>query len=187
MPDGMMDRVRLRLNCLGVVDALEFEARKQVGELQVEDMRDLGWLILSLASGTEITRSCDKDTIRRCDVYVGQNYSRELHNFVFSLLATSSNTPSIHDVSRALSSRAFDEMDLSRVAADRTEVALSSEYESGRALRLLLKLGFVNERPEFGMNRRWTESGDCYVLKLFRDYGESLLSARHFIMSIGYY
>jgi PAB-dependent poly(A)-specific ribonuclease subunit 3 len=187
MPDGMMDRVRLRLNCLGVVDALEFEARKQVGELQVEDMRDLGWLILSLASGTEITRTCDKDTIRRCDVYVGQNYSRELHNFVFSLLATSSNTPSIHDVSRALSSRAFDEMDLSRVAADRTEVALSSEYESGRALRLLLKLGFVNERPEFGMNRRWTESGDCYVLKLFRDYGESLLSARHFIMSIGYY
>jgi PAB-dependent poly(A)-specific ribonuclease subunit 3 len=172
-PDGTMDRVRLRLNCLGVVDALEFEARKQVGELQLEDMRDLGRLILSLASGAEITRTSDNETMRRCDAYVGQNYSREIHNFAFSLLAPNLNAPSIHDVSRAIAARAFDEMDSSRVAADRTEAALAAEYESGRSLRLLLKLGFVNERPEFGMNRRWQESGDCYVLKLFRDYGES--------------
>jgi PAB-dependent poly(A)-specific ribonuclease subunit 3 len=58
---------------------------------------------------------------------------------------------------------------------DRTEAALSAEYESGRVLRLLLMMGFVNERPELGMNRRWTESGDCYVLKLFRDYGKIFL------------
>lgn len=172
-PDGMMDRIRVQINCLGVVDALEFEARKQVGELQLEDMRDLGRLILSLASGAEITRNSDNDTMRRCDVFVAQNYSREVHNLAFSLIAPNANTPSIHDVCRAISGRVFDEMDLSRVAADRTSAALGAEYESGRALRLLLKLGFVNERPEFGMNRRWTESGDCYVLMLFRDYGKS--------------
>jgi len=172
-PDGMMDRIRVQINCLGVVDALEFEARKQVGELQLEDMRDLGRLILSLASGAEILRSSDNDTMRQCDVYVAQNYSREIHNLAFSLLTPNANTPNIHDVCRAISGRVFDEMDLSRVAAVRTEAALNAEYESGRALRLLLKLGFVNERPEFGMNRRWTESGDCYVLMLFRDYGKS--------------
>ena len=33
-----------------------------------------------------------------------------------------------------------------------------------------LKLAFINERPEFGVDPRWSESGDCYVLKLFRDY-----------------
>lgn len=167
----LMDRIRVQINCLGVVDALEFEARKQVGELQLEDMRDFGRLILSLASGAEITRNSDNDTMRRCDVYVAQNYSREIHNLAFSLLTPNTNIPNIHDVTRAISGRVFDEMDLSRVASDRTEAALAAEYESGRALRLLLKLGFVNERPEFGMNRRWTESGDCYVLTLFRDYG----------------
>ena len=172
--DGMLNRIRVQINCLGVVDALEFEARKQVGELQLEDMRDLGRLILSLASGTEITRNSDNETMRRCDVFVAQNYSRELHNLAFSLLTPNvNNTPNIHDVCRAISGRVFDEMDLCRVSSDRTEVALSAEYESGRALRLLLKLGFVNERPEFGMNRRWNESGDCYVLMLFRDYGKS--------------
>jgi PAB-dependent poly(A)-specific ribonuclease subunit 3 len=167
-----MDRIRVQVNCLGVVDALEFESRKQVGELQLEDMRDLGRLILSLAWYSEITRNCDKDTMSQCNTFVSQNYSRELHNLALSLLTPNVNVPSIHDVCRAISGRVFDEMDLSRVTADRTQAALSAEYESGRALRLLLKLGFVNERPEFGMNRRWTESGDCYALKLFRDYGK---------------
>jgi PAB-dependent poly(A)-specific ribonuclease subunit 3 len=190
--DGSMDRIRVQVNCLGVVDALEFEARKQVGELQLEDMRDLGRLILSLAWYSEITRNCDKDTMSQCNTFVSQNYSRELHNLALSLLTPNVNVPSIHDVCRAISGRVFDEMDLSRVTADRTQAALSAEYESGRALRLLLKLGFVNERPEFGMNRRWTESGDCYALKLFRDYvfhqadgsGRPVMDLGHVITSL---
>ena len=28
----------------------------------------------------------------------------------------------------------------------------------------------IQERPEFGPNRRWAQSGDCYVLTLFRDF-----------------
>ena len=60
-------------------------------------------------------------------------------------------------------------------ADKKMDEALASEYESGRGLRLLLKLGFVNERPEFGVDTRWSESGDCYVLKLFRDYGKYMI------------
>ena len=47
---------------------------------------------------------------------------------------------------------------------------LARELENGRLLRLLLKLGFVNERPEFDMDSSWSETGDRYPLKLFRDY-----------------
>lgn len=39
--DATGSRLRLRLNCLGVVDALEFEARKNVVDLQNEDIRDM--------------------------------------------------------------------------------------------------------------------------------------------------
>jgi PAB-dependent poly(A)-specific ribonuclease subunit 3 len=34
----------------------------------------------------------------------------------------------------------------------------------------LLKLGFVNERPELGIDRQWAETGDRYVLKLFSTF-----------------
>lgn len=59
---------------------------------------------------------------------------------------------------------------------DTAEHALATEYDAGRSLRLLLKLGFVNERPELGPNRRWSQSGDCYILSLFRDFGKLCLA-----------
>ena len=176
-------RLRLRLGSLGVVDALEFEARKHVADLQMEDMRDLGRLILSLATATDVcaaTTATDvcAETMNRCEQYMAQHYSLELHSLAMTLIRRGPRPPSILEVSRAIAARmSFEEQDAVYRALDRTERALSSEYESGRALRLLLKLGFVNERPELGPNRRWTQSGDCYMLTLFRDYGKAVLFA----------
>lgn len=34
----------------------------------------------------------------------------------------------------------------------------------------MVKLGFINERPEFDLDPSWSETGDRYLLKLFRDY-----------------
>jgi PAB-dependent poly(A)-specific ribonuclease subunit 3 len=179
--DAVASRLRLRLNCLGIVDALDFESRKHVVDLQRQDIRDLGYLMLSLASGTEITAKTDPETVGRCEAFLAQNYSRDLHNLAMTLIrsslptaaATRSSPPSLSivDVSRAVAQiRSFDEQDAVYRSLDLNERLLSAEYESGRALRLMLKLGFVNERPEFGPNRRWSQSGDCYVLTLFRDY-----------------
>jgi PAB-dependent poly(A)-specific ribonuclease subunit 3 len=71
--------------------------------------------------------------------------------------------------------RAFEEMDGVHASMDQMHDSLMGVYESGKALRLLLKLAFVNERPEFGIDQRWSELGDCYILKLFRDLGEFLI------------
>lgn len=168
--DPTASRLRIRLNCLGVVDALEFETRRHVIDLQHQDIRNLGWLTLSLASGTEVTTQSENATIQRCDSFVGQHYSRELHNLVMTLIRSNPRPPSIVDVSRAIFQRAFDEQDAVYRSLDLNERLLAAEYDSARALRLLLKMGFVNERPEFGPNRRWAQSGDCYVLTLFRDF-----------------
>ncbi|KAL3922034.1 MAG: hypothetical protein SGILL_002422 [Bacillariaceae sp.] len=172
-----MDSLRLRvyLNCLGVVDALEFESRKSFQQLQAEDMRNLGRWVLSMVTGTNITAQTDAQTLQNCERYCMQNYSRELRHFILTLIRSQA-PPSILDVARTLSARLMDDLDGTQLALQRTERALAHEYESGRALRLLLKLGFVNERPENGVNRRWSQSGDCYVLTLFRDYGKLLKS-----------
>jgi len=188
-----MDALRLRvfLNCMGIIDALEFESRKSLHELQAEDMRNFGRWILSIVTGTNITISTDPQTLQNCERYCMQNYSRELRHFILTLIR-SQNPPSILDVSRVLSGRLMDELDSTQLSLLRTEKALSGEYESGRALRLLLKLGFVNERPENGGNRRWSQSGDCYVLTLFRDYvfhqadgaGQPIMNLGHVITAL---
>mmetsp|Transcript_28690 Transcript_28690/g.78823 ORF Transcript_28690/g.78823 Transcript_28690/m.78823 type:complete len:519 (-) Transcript_28690:1407-2963(-) len=167
--DAAASRLRVRLNCVGILDALEFETRRHVADLQVADIRDLGWLILSLATGTEVTAKSDRTTFAQCENFLAQNFSIEMRNICMTLIKSSS-APSIVDLSRAISGRIYDELDTAYRSIDLTERLLSSEYESGRALRLLLKLGYVNERPEFGQDRRWASSGDCYVLTLFRDF-----------------
>ena len=184
-------RVRWYINCIGVSDALEWESRKSVESLQMEDIRKLGRLILSLATGTEITASSDQNTISRCERFCMQTYSRELHNLTMALVR-SQNPPNIIDICRALTSHLWDEMDLLGMGLQRTEQALGAEFESGRMLRIMLKLGFVNERPEFGPNRRWAQSGDCYILTLFRDYvfhqadgaGNPVMDMGHVIMTL---
>ena len=35
---------------------------------------------------------------------------------------------------------------------------------------MICKLGVINERPEFGVGAGWSETGDRYLLKLFRDH-----------------
>ncbi|CAJ1959163.1 unnamed protein product [Cylindrotheca closterium] len=166
-----MDSIRLKVivNCPGIMDALEFEARKPLADLQMMDMRQLGYLILSMATSTEITASTNANILLNCEHFCSQNFSRDLHSLCMTLIRSPA-PPSIAEVSRALAGRIMDEYDIAQVSMAQMERTLAAEYESGRMARLLFKLGFINERPEFGPNRRWAQSGDCYVLSLFRDY-----------------
>ncbi len=50
------------------------------------------------------------------------------------------------------------------------ESELTTEIENARIVRLLTKMGFINERAEFELDPRWSDSGDRYIIKLFRDH-----------------
>jgi PAB-dependent poly(A)-specific ribonuclease subunit 3 len=69
-----------------------------------------------------------------------------------------------------ISGRLLMEIEHLNTYTDLLESDLSKELENGRLFRLLVKLGCVNERPEFDMDPSWSETGDRYLLKLFRDY-----------------
>ncbi len=47
---------------------------------------------------------------------------------------------------------------------------LVQEVENGRLMRLLSKMGTISERPEFQLDPSWAETGDRYLLKLYRDH-----------------
>lgn len=84
------------------------------------------------------------------------------------------------------------ELDLGLASNDAILGHLRNEYENGRLLRILVKLGFINERPENASAPAWAETGDRYILKLFRDYlfhqqmpdGTPILDCGHIVSSL---
>ncbi|CAM9646860.1 unnamed protein product [Chrysoparadoxa australica] len=154
---------RVKLNWLGVVDVLEFETRKKVSDLQAEDMAALGRLILSVGCRNRVAEGNLTDSLN----FFQQHYSPDLHGLVSQLLQKSLQ---VFEVGCMIGPRVLEAFDGAMGAVDALQSHLMHEYDNGRMLRLLLKLGSVNERPEQDMNAQWSETGDRYLLKLFRDY-----------------
>lgn len=69
-----------------------------------------------------------------------------------------------------IGARFYTQLDAVQQRSDVLENELAKELENGRLFRLLVKLATVNERPELNMDLTWAETGDRYMLKLFRDY-----------------
>jgi len=190
---GRTTRRKVRVSCVGVMDVLEFEARKGVADLQREDMINLGELILSLTTRTHISSTTDPETYQSCVSFLAQNYSPDLQRLTMALLNHNpQQPPTLFNILNLITPYAWEELDCMSMECSGYEEELRHEYESGRSLRLLLKLGFVNERPEFGMDSQWAETGDRYVLKLFRDFvfhqadshGHPILDLGHVVSSL---
>lgn len=61
--------------------------KRQVPELQQQDMRDLGTLVLALACRTPVTASTQAESV----AFLAQHYSPELHNMTVSLMTKPTN------------------------------------------------------------------------------------------------
>lgn len=82
-------------------------------------------------------------------------------------------TPVLKDIDNFLSHIATEIIgtyDAELHSDDSLTSTLMAELENARLVRLMTKLGFINERPEFEHNPQWSETGERYYLKLFRDY-----------------
>lgn len=154
---------RVRLNCCGLYDVINFDKDENCTLFQQQDLRNLGLLVLCLAcNSVEATKNVEASLGRLDD---------ELQEIVQYLL--SSNTSKT--ASRVLASltplltATFNE---SLNTNDALEHELRRELENGRLVRLMAKLNFITERPgpDPEMSQQWSETGDRYLIKLFRDY-----------------
>ncbi|KAI9277424.1 hypothetical protein BY458DRAFT_545783 [Sporodiniella umbellata] len=163
----MTSKNRLRLSGCGILDVLQYETTQQkTAFYQQEDLLNFGKLVISLACNSlqsfmSLPQSLD---------YISQFYSSDLKNTIFYLLSKPCSSKSIDKVIHMLSSRLLHEIDSTQYYEDALESNLSMELENGRLVRLLSKLGFINERPEFNEDQRWSDTGDRYMIKLFREY-----------------
>ncbi|KAJ3300231.1 PAB-dependent poly(A)-specific ribonuclease subunit 3 [Borealophlyctis nickersoniae] len=157
---------RIRLNCCGIFDMITYDGGKNTAHFQQEDLLHFGQLIVALACGSlgavhNLPKSID---------YIVRHYSVDLKNVMLYLLTKPSHYKTIDDVITMIGPRILHEINSAHHYNDMLEMELGRELENGRLFRLVSKLGFINERPEFEMDPTWSETGDRYLLKLFRDY-----------------
>ncbi|KAJ3336479.1 PAB-dependent poly(A)-specific ribonuclease subunit 3 [Gonapodya sp. JEL0774] len=157
---------RFRINCCGILDMLMFDGAKNVPQQQQEDLIRFGQLIVCLAC---INLSAIQNLPKSID-YLSRHFSTDLKNVVLYLLSKPSPMKTVDDVITMMGPRILHEINSAHHYNDFLESELSKELENGRISRLLFQLGFINERPEFSLDPRWSETGDRYLLKLFRDY-----------------
>lgn len=76
----------------------------------------------------------------------------------------------INEVMPMIGARFYMQLDSMQAKSDILENELSKELENGRLFRLLSKLNTIVERAENHIDPSWSETGDRFLLKLFRDY-----------------
>lgn len=163
----LTDKSRIRLNACSILDVVQYEAQRPLGELQQEDFLHFGRLILSIG-----TNNLSPNQIQTAVDQLGRTYSTELKETVTWLLtpAQSPNGKTIDQFIGGIAQHLVSAFDSSLHTQDTLTSELSRELENGRLVRLMAKLGTINERPEYEGDRNWSENGERYMLKLFRDY-----------------
>jgi PAB-dependent poly(A)-specific ribonuclease subunit 3 len=162
---------RLRLNGCGILDVVNYDRAIPLIDLQQQDFEQLGRLILSIASNANATLN-----VQKAFDHLTRTYTARLKECVTWLLQPQigeDGTPILKDIDTFLGHIATDIVqtyDAQLHADDALTSTLMSELENGRLVRLMTKLGLINERPEYEHNPQWSETGERYYLKLFRDY-----------------
>jgi PAB-dependent poly(A)-specific ribonuclease subunit 3 len=169
----LTEKNRIRLGACFILDVLEYETPRPLVELQQEDFVALGKLILCL--GLNLPNITNSNIPAALEQFSKMIYSAELKEVLF-WLSTMPQTPeeaahkSVHELTRLVAGHMADSLNSSLQAYDEINSQLHKELENGRIARLLLKLGTINERPEYDNDPLWSENGERYQLKLFRDY-----------------
>ncbi|ODV94815.1 hypothetical protein PACTADRAFT_3705 [Pachysolen tannophilus NRRL Y-2460] len=157
---------RIRLSGCGVLDILNYGEDKKLEELQKIDLENFTKLIFDLAASSIPTRGIDKSQV---DIVKLLPFSDNFKNVLIYMISDLSNL-TLSKLQSIIAPQIMQTMNDLENANDYIEGQLTRELENSRLVRLMIKLGFINERPGFANDPSWSETGDRYPIKLFRDY-----------------
>ena len=161
------DENRFRLNGCAAQEIL-LPNTYEMKDLQRQDLQKCGRLILDFAislGSHHGTKGKSPDVIRR-------NYSERLIEVFewFSDHSFPENHAPIDILLTKIAADTMDVFDTSLKANDVLQSTLNREVENSRIVRLMTKLDSLNERPEYDLDRSWSNQGPRTILSLFRDY-----------------
>ncbi|KAJ1820388.1 PAB-dependent poly(A)-specific ribonuclease subunit 3, partial [Coemansia sp. RSA 2598] len=159
---------RVYINLCGLADVLALSGGFNMNSAQQGDLHAIG-RILGAIIGTSHENLISLQGQAQV-VVPGAGFSVEFKELFSYLNRRLTPVIAIDDILRLAGSRVFAELDAVRRDADLLHDTLRLEMANGRLVRLLCKMNFVTERAENNMDPEWSETGDRYLIKLFRDY-----------------
>lgn len=167
----LTDKNRIRLAACSILDVVQYEPNpRPIAEFQQEDFVQFGKVMLSLATSTLPVHI---NNVSAAVESLSAKYSDGLKDVIAWLVSApkpGDNSKNIDNFMRGITAHMVQYSDLALQAADGITSDLYREVENGRLVRLMCKLGTINERGEFAGDPNWSEHGERYPLKLFRDY-----------------
>lgn len=158
---------RIRLNACAILDVIHHDKSESLLDLQRQDLYQFGRLILAIATNN----LSSTDPAKATEVF-NRSFPGKLRDRVSWLLdhSSASNVEGIDTFLTSIAFKVVAAFDASLNLNDQLNTDLARELENSRLVRLLTKLNFLNERPEYEHDRQWNEQGSRYILQLFRDY-----------------
>lgn len=182
---------RIRLTFLGIPDIVLYDPDcfKVINHYQQDDLTSFGKLIVALA--TRSLMSVQRDRIQGSLEILSRFYSADLRHLIIYLLSNNSER-SISEIMPMIGARFYIQVDAIQTQNDVLENELAKELENSRLYRLIIKLSSINDRPELDFDMSWSETGDRYILKLFRHHlfhcmteqGKPWLSNAHIVQNL---
>ncbi|KAJ0420550.1 PAB-dependent poly(A)-specific ribonuclease subunit pan3 [Aspergillus carlsbadensis] len=159
---------RIRLNACAIMDVVQFDTQRTTADLQRQDLVNFGQLILTLGSNSPGIMHNPAKAME----HFTRMYTPQLKSTVMWLLGAmpKDQDRNIDVFITGISSQLMSTFDSALRMDDHLTSDLGRELENGRLVRLLTKLNFINERPEHEHDRQWSENGERFFLKIFRDY-----------------
>lgn len=161
---------RLRLAAAGLPDLLAGEGLgappprgEQLARLQRADLHALGRLLLALGCGPGLG-GASLGALQR------QGCPPRLLQLVAGLVEGAPALRDAQGLAGALGEASLGALSASLAAQDALVAEAARDAEAGALLRSLAKLCFVLERPGAAGEEAWAETGDRYLLLLFRDW-----------------
>ena len=159
---------RIRLNACGILDVVQFDANRKPQDLQRDDLVQFGRLILTIGTNTQGSGL----NLSKALEHFSRTYSHQLMDRI-SWLLHSISSPKIETIeifTASIEGHTMTAFDAQEHLNDQLMSELNRELENSRLVRLMMKLNFITERPDYSHDRQWAETGERFPIKLFRDY-----------------
>ncbi|KAI9888744.1 MAG: PAB-dependent poly(A)-specific ribonuclease subunit 3 [Vezdaea aestivalis] len=185
---------RIRLNGCAVLDVVHHDSIPSIEASQQEDLELLGRLILVVA----LRNALNGQEMGKAMEYISRVYTPKLTEVVTWLITPPSGQKGFSGkkvgmLLEGLGPQIALALDETLHQNDAVLAEMNREVENARVTRLMMKLNYINERPEFEHDARWSETGERYQLKLFRDYvfhqvdeqGKPVVDVTHVLSCLG--
>ena len=158
---------RIRLSGCAVLDVIQYDKQTAIPALQRQDLVSFALLIVSIGANVS---DVSQNFARAMDQFK-RFYQPELQAAVIWLYGAVHNQDrNIDQFITMIAPQMLTSLNAALQFDDTMYTELAREVENGRLFRLMAKLNFILERPEYQHDQRWAENGERFFLTMFRDY-----------------